>query len=164
MLSGVLPTIFYSKYNESQKMGSLVVSMRGCLDLFKVVTSTKQQNAIIEYVGNVIDNALADSKNKNPLLNENPTIVTFINLKGVLMSDLTKQVKQFTVKIIQFAQEQYIDIMVKTYIYNPPVFFKIAYSFFYPFIDKDTRQKISVVKKKKDKEKLIMSVEDYCKE
>lgn len=164
ILSNVLPNIFYSKYNESQKMGSLVVSMRGCLDLFKIVTNTEDQNEIIEYVGRVIDSALDDTKKHNPLLHDNPTIITFINLQGVLMSDLTKQVKQFTVKIIQFAQQKYIDIMLKTYIYNPPVFFKIAYGFFYPFIDKDTRKKISVVKKKKDKEKLIMSVEEFCKQ
>ena len=79
-----------------------------------------------------------------------------------------KHVKYFLVLYLAlntiFAQQKYIDIMVKTYIYNPPVFFKIAYSVFYPFIDKDTRKKISVVKKKKDREKLIMSAEEYCKQ
>ena len=163
-LSNILPTIFYSTYNKSQEMGSLVVSMRGCLDLFKIVTEKDLQDEIIQYVGRVIDSALEQTKTNNPLLINGPTIITFLNLHGVLMSDLTKQVKQFTVKIIEYAQQKYIDIMVKTYIYNPPVFFKIAYSFFYPFIDKDTRKKISVVRKKKDKEKLIMSVEEYCKQ
>ena len=163
-LSDILPRIFYSTYNESQQMGSLVVSMRGCLDLFKMVTDKDLQDEIIQYVGRVIDSGLEQTKTNNPLLSNKPTIITFLNLHGVLMSDLTKQVKLFTVKIIQFAQQKYIDTMVKTYIYNPPVFFKIAYSVFYPFIDKDTRKKISVVKKKKDREKLIMSVEEYCKQ
>ena len=165
-LEQYLSNSFKFQYNESQNMGSLVVSIKGCLDMFKNVRDEKHKEYIISYVCKCIDSALVLTKenNKNNAdMQENPTIVNFINLKGVVMSDLTKNVQLFIRKIIKHAQEKYFDIMVNTYLYNPPIFVKIAYGLFYPFIDPDTRRKISIVKQKNNK-KQIIGMDDFCKE
>ena len=157
---------FSYTYNESQNMGSLVVSIKGCLDMFKTVNKEEHKDYIINFVCKSIDGALDLTRKYNKHdenMQKNPTIVNFINLKGVTMSDLTKNVQLFVRKIIKHAQEKYFDIMVNTYLYNPPIFVKIAYGFFYPFIDPDTRRKISIVKQKNNK-KQIIGMEDFCKE
>ena len=55
-------------------------------------------------------------------------------------------------------QNTYVDVMSKTYIYNPPVFIRIGYKIFYNFIDPDTRKKIDIVYKNKQ----VVSINELC--
>ena len=48
--------------------------------------------------------------------------------------------------------------MIKTYIYNPPVFIRFGYKIFYKFIDPDTRKKIDSVYKNKQ----VVSIDELC--
>ena len=76
---------FKFQYNESQNMGSLVVSIKGCLDMFKNVREETHKEYIINYVCTCIDSALDLTRKYNKHdehMQKNPTIVNFINLKS----------------------------------------------------------------------------------
>ena len=103
----------------------------------------------------MVTNALELSK-KNE--SQDPTIISFIDLKGIYMSDLTAKTKKLIITIIQHLQTAYVDVMDKMYIYNPPVFIRIGYKIFYNFIDPDTRKKIDIVYKNKR----VININELC--
>lgn len=156
LIESMKPHLF-SRFNNRDQKGSVVLYMKPLIEINKCCNDTNKET-IMSHVSQVVNSAIQLTVEQEPG-NTNPTIVTFMDLKGVLMSDLTKRTKAFVVMMIQYLQETYVDIMTRTYIYNPPVFIKIAYKFFYRFIDPDTREKINIVQKNKE----IISADEMYK-
>ena len=145
---------FYSRFNNMHKKGSIVVYLKPLIELYKLCNEGILPE-FIKYIGSVVTNALELSK-KNE--SQDPTIISFIDLKGIYMSDLTTKTKKLIITIIQHLQTAYVDVMDKMYIYNPPVFIRIGYKIFYNFIDPDTRKKIDIVYKNKQ----VININDLC--
>ena len=145
---------FYSRFNNMHKKGSVVIYLKPLIEIYKLCNEETLPE-IITYVGSVVTNALELSRK---IETEDPTIISFLDLKGIYMSDLTTKTKKLIITIIQHLQNTYVDVMNKTYIYNPPVFIRIGYKIFYNFIDPDTRKKIDIVYKNKQ----VVSINELC--
>tara|TARA_B100000424_G_scaffold223840_1_gene183518 strand:- start:204 stop:704 length:501 start_codon:yes stop_codon:yes gene_type:complete len=136
---------FYSRFNNMHKKGSVVIYLKPIIELYKLCNEGILPE-FIKYIGTVVTDALELSKKIEP---PDPTIISFLDLKGIYMSDLNTKTKKLIIIVIQHLQSAYVDVMNKIYIYNPPVFIRIGYKIFYNFIDPDTRKKIDIVYKNK---------------
>ena len=158
-LSKLMKEHFFSRYNKTHNKGSMAIYLKPLLELNKLCNESNNK-AIIDFISNIMTESIEISRqHQSDDDKTDPTIIVFLDLKGILMRDMTTKTKKFLVMIIQFLQNTYVDTMVKTFLYNPPVFINISYKFFYRFIDPDTRKKIVIVKKNKE----IISADEFCK-
>ncbi|MCO5601271.1 hypothetical protein L7F22_055390 [Adiantum nelumboides] len=70
--------------------------------------------------------------------------LTILDLKGVTMKHLNKQVRHFIQKITRIDQDYYPEYLGKMLIINAPSSFKAMWQLIKPWLDKDTPKKIEV--------------------
>jgi hypothetical protein len=73
------------------------------------------------------------------------TVVVHVYLKTINLSDLDKH-KTFVIDMIKKCNDELPDILEICYMYKAPFVFSQIYSVISVFIDKDTKQKIHIVK------------------
>eukprot|EP01018_Ginkgo_biloba_P018134 Gb_24649 [translate_table: standard] len=81
------------------------------------------------------------SKNAGRTINQSLTI---LDLKGVTMKHMSKQVRQFIQKISRVDQDYYPEYLGKMIIVNTPTTFKAIWAMIKPWLDKRTQKKIEV--------------------
>ena len=80
------------------------------------------------------------------ILQSKPTFEVHINMKLLTISDVDKH-KDYTKYICNILCTRYVDIISKIYIYNASFIFKQVFNIIKHFIDKQTQDKIVIVKK-----------------
>eukprot|EP00250_Pteridium_aquilinum_P009496 c18704_g1_i1 orf=502-1479(-) len=70
--------------------------------------------------------------------------LTILDLKGVTMKHLSKQVRQFIQKIARIDQDYYPEHLGRMLIINAPTSFKAMWQLIKPWLDKSTQKKIEV--------------------
>ena len=81
---------FYSRFNNMHKKGSVVIYLKPLIEIYKLCNEDALPE-IITYVGSVVTDALELSRK---IETEDPTIISFLDLKGIYMSDLTTKTKK----------------------------------------------------------------------
>lgn len=102
---------------------------------FKHFATKLTYNIIINYITSNIDTILL----------KNESFIVYINLAKLTMSDLEKH-KEFIKDISVLLKSKYPDKLTKCYIHNAPFVFSQIFNIVSLFIDKDTQNKIEVVK------------------
>ena len=77
---------------------------------------------------------------------------SLLNMDGFSMSKLKEKSRDFVKLAIKIGGDYYPEIMFKMFIVNTPFMFKAAWTIFKPFIDEKTRDKISIVGSKFQKD------------
>lgn len=70
--------------------------------------------------------------------------LTILDLKGVTMKTMNKQVRLFIQKITKIDQDNYPEYLGKMFIVNAPTTFKAVWAMIKPWLDKRTQKKIEV--------------------
>jgi hypothetical protein len=104
---------------------------------FKYLATNTTYNYILMYITNNINNILL----------ENNDFIVHVNMKKISLSDVDKH-KLFIQNLSSYLKESYPDKLSKCYIYNAPGVFKQILNIISIFIDKETQEKIELVKHK----------------
>jgi hypothetical protein len=104
---------------------------------FKYLATNTTYNYILMYITNNINNILL----------ENNDFIVHVNMKKISLSDVDKH-KLFIQNFSSCLKEKYPDKLSKCYIYNAPGVFKQILNIISIFIDKETQEKIELVKHK----------------
>ncbi|KAI5060095.1 hypothetical protein GOP47_0024515 [Adiantum capillus-veneris] len=70
--------------------------------------------------------------------------LTILDLKGVAMKTMNKQVRSFIQKLTKIDQDYYPEFLGKMFIVNAPTAFKAVWAMIKPWLDKRTQKKIEV--------------------
>jgi hypothetical protein len=102
---------------------------------FKYLATEKTYNYILIYITNNIDNVLL----------KHSEFIVQVNMHKLSISDIDKH--QSFIKNLSFVlKEKYPNKLLKCYIYNAPFLFKQIFNMISVFIDKETQEKIELVK------------------
>ena len=102
---------------------------------FKYLATETIYNYILTYITNNIDNVLS----------KNNEFIVHVNMQKLSISDVDKH-KLFITNLSLYLKEKYPDKLLKCYIYNAPFMFKQIFNMISVFIDKETQEKIELVK------------------
>ena len=102
---------------------------------FKYLATKTIYNYILTYITNNIDNVLS----------KNNEFIVHVNMQKLSISDVDKH-KLFITNLSLYLKEKYPDKLLKCYIYNAPFMFKQIFNMISVFIDKETQEKIELVK------------------
>jgi len=122
---------------------------------FKHLATKDTYNMVLNYMIQKIDSVLAGnsvlSGNSvlagNSVLSGNSVFTVYVNLKKLTVLEVDKH-GQFIQQMSKALKERYPDRLDKCYIYNAPFVFSQIYNIVSRFIDKDTQDKIVLIKKK----------------
>ncbi len=110
---------------------------------FKHLATKDTYNMVLNYMIQKIDSVLAG----NSVLSGNSVFTVYVNLKKLTVLEVDKH-GQFIQQMSKVLKERYPDRLDKCYIYNAPFVFSQIYNIVSRFIDKDTQDKIVLIKKK----------------
>jgi hypothetical protein len=110
---------------------------------FKHLATKDTYNMVLNYMIQKIDCVLAG----NSVLTGNSVFTVYVNLKKLTVLEVDKH-GQFIQQMSKVLKERYPDRLYKCYIYNAPFVFSQIYNIVSRFIDKDTQEKIVLIKTK----------------
>jgi hypothetical protein len=113
--------------------------------IFKSIGSTSTYNAIFKHVDDIVSNTMT----KFPILN------VHLSMKSLSIVDTDKH-SQFLINLIQHFNRTYKNILDVGNIYLAPSIFVQVFSIFSFVIDKDTKKKINIVEKHKNKSQISL--------
>lgn len=102
---------------------------------FKYLATEITYNYILMYITNNIDT----------ILSKNNEFIVHVNMQKLSLGDIDKH-KLFINNLSLFLKEKYPNKLLKCYIYNAPFMFKQMFNVISVFIDKETQEKIELVK------------------
>jgi hypothetical protein len=102
---------------------------------FKYLATETIYNYILTYITNNIDNVLL----------KNNEFIVHVNMQKLSISDIDKH-KAFITNLSLVLKEKYPNKLLKCYIYKAPFMFKQIFNIINVFIDKETQEKIELVK------------------
>jgi hypothetical protein len=102
---------------------------------FKYLATENTYNYILMYITNNIDNILL----------KHSEFIVQVNMQKLSVSDIDKH-KVFITNLSLVLKEKYPNKLLKCYIYNAPFMFKQIFNMISVFIDKETQEKIELVK------------------
>jgi hypothetical protein len=102
---------------------------------FKYLATETTYNYIFMFITN----------NINTILLNNNNFILHVNMQKLSLGDIDKHQK-FINNLSIVLKEKYPDKLLKCYIYNPPFMFKQMFNVISVFIDKETQEKIELVK------------------
>lgn len=102
---------------------------------FKYLATLHTYDIITNYIDNRISEILTTHKN----------FTIYINMKSISISDVDKH-RNYISYISKFFSEKYPNLLYKCYIYNAPYIFEKIFSMICVFIEKETQDKIHIVK------------------
>jgi hypothetical protein len=102
---------------------------------FKYLATETTYNYIFMYIINNIDT----------ILSKNTDFILHVNMQKLSLSDIDKHQK-FMNNLSIVLKEKYPNKLLKCYIYNAPFMFKQMFNLISVFVDKETQEKIELVK------------------
>ena len=102
---------------------------------FKYLATETTYNYILMYITNNIDNILLN----------NSEFIVHVNMHKLSISDIDKH-QTFINNLSFVLKEKYPNKLLKCYIYKAPFMFKQIFNMISVFIDKETQEKIELVK------------------
>ena len=102
---------------------------------FKYLATETIYNFILTYITNNIDN----------ILSTNNEFIVHVNMQKLSIGDIDKH-KLFITNLSLVLKDRYPNKLLKCYIYKAPFMFKQIFNMISVFIDKETQEKIELVK------------------
>ena len=102
---------------------------------FKYLATETTYNFILTYITNNIDN----------ILSTNNEFIVHVNMQKLSLGDIDKHQK-FINNLSLVLKDRYPNKLLKCYIYKAPFMFKQIFNMISVFIDKETQEKIELVK------------------
>eukprot|EP00249_Psilotum_nudum_P016013 c25610_g1_i2 orf=513-1037(+) len=116
--------------------------MLGQLNLDEILKVTTVEQMLLYHIQVLIDRKFtACLKQSGKTISQSLTI---LDLKGVTMKHMNKQVRHFIQKISRLDQDYYPEYLGKMFIVNSPTAFKAMWPMIKPWLDKRTQKKIEV--------------------
>ena len=115
--------------------------------IFKNIASVLTYDMIFKHLENVIRNA---SKNNTNDISQK-YINIHVSMKSLSLTDVDKH-RNFIINLINYYTGNYPNLLNFGYIYLASSIFKQIYSIFSIFIDKETKKKIHIIEKHKNKQ------------
>lgn len=138
--------------NSSKKIVDKIKKGEWC-DILKGLCSIKENKVILNYI--YFKNVAKDetyicilnyiTNNIDQVLLTNNEFIVHVNMKNLTLTDIDKH-KEFIQYISGYLKAKYPQKLAKCYIYNASFVFSQIYNIICLFIDKDTQQKIELVK------------------
>lgn len=104
---------------------------------FKYCATNDTYDFILNYITNIIDQILLT----------NNDFIVHLNMKNLTIIEIDRH-KLFIQNISGYLKTKYPQKLAKCYVYNSPFIFTQVFNIVSMFIDKDTQQKIELVKNK----------------
>ncbi|XP_024522005.1 phosphatidylinositol/phosphatidylcholine transfer protein SFH1-like isoform X2 [Selaginella moellendorffii] len=133
-------------YHKVDKLGRpIYIERLGKLRLEELFKVTSMERMLLDHIKEweiFVDVRLpAASRDAGRAITQSLAI---LDLKGVVVKHVSKQVRQFVRAILRIDQDFYPEFLGKMVIVNAPVYFKALWSIVKPWLDNQTQKKIEV--------------------
>ena len=146
-------TTYFTEDNKLSEKNIAKIQKGNCSDIFEGICKLVGDSIIIDYIYfkyfattityDLITNIII--KNIDIILTTNDTFTVHVNMKSLSITDVDKHMS-YIQYISNHLREKYHKKLFKCHIYNASYIFKNIYNIISIFIDKETHQKIHLVK------------------